>query len=140
MVCSHVDDLIIGGERGHAAWLMEELEKKFTLSGGVLIPISDQNAMEPVRFLKKRNFFIAQGVVISPHEKYISELIKLHGLEQRKPKPTPDISYDNLDGPELSDMDKHLFRSSMGTPLPVTGQGGHTTCRAKCQRSWHSRG
>ena len=58
VVCSHVDDLIIGGERGDAAWLMEELEKKFTLSGGVLIPTSDQNPMEPVRFLKKRHFLM----------------------------------------------------------------------------------
>ena len=71
--CSHVDDLIIGGERGDAAWVIEELQKKFTLSGGVLIPTSDQNPIEPIRFLKKHHFFTAHGVVIFLQGKQTSE-------------------------------------------------------------------
>ena len=94
--------------------------------------------MEPIRFLKKRHFFTANGVVISPHEKYISELIKLHGLEHRKPKPTPDIGYDNLDGPELSDIDRHLFRSSMGTLLYLSQDRVDTQHAVRNLSQWMS--
>eukprot|EP00435_Cladocopium_sp_Y103_P046207 s2986_g13.t1 len=77
---------------------------------------ADQDPKEPVRFLKKRHFFTGAGVVISPHEKYIEELVKAHRVENRKPKATPDIAFWNvLDGDELDDEEKHTFRSSMCT-------------------------
>jgi hypothetical protein len=94
-----VDDLVVCGERGDAAWLVEELQKKFTISGGVLLPSSGQSPDEPVRFLKRRYCFAASGVVIAPHEKYIEELVKAHQMQNRNPKATPDITgrYGNLD-------------------------------------------
>ena len=99
------------------AWLVNELEKKFILSGGGLVPAADQDPKEPARFLKKRHFFTRGGVVISPHEKYIKELVKAHRVENRKPKATPDIALECLDGEELDEVEKHKFRSSMGTLL-----------------------
>eukprot|EP00435_Cladocopium_sp_Y103_P042256 s218_g11.t1 len=74
----------------------------------------EKDPKEPVRFLKKRHFFTGAGVVISPHEKYIEELVKAHRSENRKPKATPDIALECLDGDELEDEEKHIFRSSMG--------------------------
>ena len=56
-------------------------------------------------------------MIIAPHEKYITELVKDLNMANRKPKATPDIAMDSLDGPELSDEDKHVFRSCMGTLL-----------------------
>eukprot|EP00435_Cladocopium_sp_Y103_P000040 s2725_g1.t1 len=117
VLCSHVDDLIVCGSQGDVAWLVNELEQRFTLSGGGLVPAADQDPKEPVRFLKKRHFFTGAGVVISPLEKYIEGLVKAHKMENRKPKATPDIALDCLDGDELDDVDKHTFRSSMGTLL-----------------------
>ena len=117
VLCSQVDDLIVCGAQGDVAWLINELEKKFTLSGGGLVPAADQDPKEPVRFLKERHFFTGGGVVISPHEKYIEELVKAHRLENRKPKATPDIALECLDGEELDEIEKHNFRSSMGTLL-----------------------
>lgn len=69
-MCSHVGDLIAGGEQRELAWLIAELEKKFTMSGGELLPHPEQDPGAPVRFLKRRHFFTFQGVV-SPHEKYV---------------------------------------------------------------------
>ena len=62
VLCSHVDDLVVCGERGDAAWLVDELEKKFTISGGTLVPSDGQDPKEPIRFLKKRHFFTSAGV------------------------------------------------------------------------------
>ena len=81
----------------------------------------------------------AHGVVISPHEKYISELVKLHGMEHRKPEQTPDIGYDSLDGPGLFDMDKHLFRSSMGTLLYLSQDRVDIQHAARNLSQWMSR-
>ena len=61
VLCSHVDDLIVCGAQGDVAWLVSELEKKFTLSGGGLVPAADQDPKDPVRFLKKRHFFTNGG-------------------------------------------------------------------------------
>ena len=81
VLCSHVDDLVVGGTRDAVSWLVKELKSKFTLQGGDLIPADDQDDMEPVRFLKKRHYFTQAGVIISPHEKYADELVKLYGLQ-----------------------------------------------------------
>ena len=84
----------------------------------------------------RENRSTAHGVVISPHEKYISELVKLHGMEHRKPEQTPDIGYDSLDGPGLFDMDKHLFRSSMGTLLYLSQDRVDTQHAARNLSQW----
>ena len=91
ILCSHVDDLVVGGEREAVEWLVAALKSKLTLQGGELIPAEDQDDQEPVRFLKKRHFFTHAGVIISPHEKYADELVQLYGLQHRKPKATPDV-------------------------------------------------
>ena len=75
VLCSHVDDLILGGERGAVEWLVSELKERFTLQGGDIIPGEDQDPSEPVRFLKKRHVFKQAGVIIIPHEKYIEETL-----------------------------------------------------------------
>ena len=98
VLCSHVDDLVVCGSQGDVAWLVNELEKKFTLSGGGLVPAADQDPKDPVRFLKKRHFFTSRGVVISPYEKSFEELVKACRLENKKPKATPDIALECLDG------------------------------------------
>ena len=56
-------------------------------------------------------------MITARQEKYITELVKDLRMANRKPKATPDIAMDSLDGPELSDEDKHVFRSCMGTLL-----------------------
>ena len=117
VVCSHVDDLILAGERQDLAWLVDELSQKFTISGGELYPQGDQSPTEPVRFLKRRHFFTPQGVVISPHEKYIEELVDLYQLHGKGVKATPDVAPVAGVGKELNDQEKHRFRSGMGTLL-----------------------
>ena len=72
-MCSHVDDLILCGERKELIWLVGEIEKRFTISGGDIVPSPGQDPQEPVRFLKKRHYFRTNGVVIAPHEKYVDE-------------------------------------------------------------------
>ena len=57
--CSHVDDLVLCGQREDFVWLVEELEKKFTVSGGEIIPSPEQDLFKPVRFLKRRHFFLS---------------------------------------------------------------------------------
>jgi len=54
-----------------------ELEQRFTISGGEVIPSSDQNPQDAIRFLKKRHFFTLHGVVVAPRKKYVDGLIKL---------------------------------------------------------------
>ena len=117
VLCSHVDDLVVGGTRDAVSWLVKELKSKFTLQGGDLIPADDQDDMEPVRFLKKRHYFTQAGVIISPHEKYADELVKLYGLQHRRPKTTPDVSGEIFESEELDEKSKHCFRSAMGTLL-----------------------
>eukprot|EP00435_Cladocopium_sp_Y103_P051699 s1657_g16.t1 len=117
VICSHVDDLVLCGERPGLEWLVEELKKKFTMQGGEILPTADQDPHEPIRFLKKRHFFTEAGIVISPHEKYTEELLKLYGLESRKAKATPDMACENYESPELNEEGKHRFRSAMGTLL-----------------------
>lgn len=117
VVCSHVRDLIISGEQRELAWLVNELEKKFTLSGGELWPQADQDPEMPVRFLKRRHFFTPQGVVVAAHEKYVEELVKLYGLQGRAPRATPDVPSEGGLGKELNEEEKHRFRSGMGTLL-----------------------
>ena len=117
ILCSHVDDLVLCGERGELTWLIEELKKRMTLQGGEILPSPDQDEQEPIRFLKRRHFFTKAGIVISHHENYAEELVKLYGLEARKPKTTPDVSCENYDLKQLNDKGKHKFRSAMGTLL-----------------------
>ena len=64
----------------------DRAKEKFTMPGGEIFPTSDQDPNEPIRFLKKRHFFTEAGIVISPHEKYPEELLKLYGLEGKKSK------------------------------------------------------
>ena len=64
VLCSHVDDLVVGGEREAVEWLVAALKSKLTLQGGELIPAEDQDDQEPVRFLKKRHFFTQAGVIM----------------------------------------------------------------------------
>ena len=58
--------------------------------------------------------------MISPHEMYAEELVKLYGLEARRPKTTPDVSCQNYDSKELDEKGKHKFRSAMGTLLNLS--------------------
>ena len=120
VICSHVDDLILAGEKRELAWLMDELEKKFTMSGGELLPQADQDPNEPVRFLKRRHFFTPQGVVVSPHEKYVDELLKLYQLHGKSSRATPDVPTGDGSGRELDEEEKFKFRSGMGTLLYVS--------------------
>ena len=43
ILCSHVDDLVLCGERGDLEWLVIELKKKFSMQGGEIFPTSDQD-------------------------------------------------------------------------------------------------
>ena len=113
ILCSHVDDLVLCGQRGDLEWLVIELKKKFTI-GGEIFPMSDQDPNEPIRFLKKRHFFTEAGIVISPHEKYSEELLKLYGKKEKR-KATPDMACENYESAELNEEGKHRFRSAMGT-------------------------
>lgn len=47
VVCSRVDDLIVGGEQREVAWLVSEPEKRFTFSGGEQLPQADQDPEAP---------------------------------------------------------------------------------------------
>ena len=106
VLCTHVDDLILAGTQSDLEWCTEELKKKLTISDSGLIPRLHQSPREAVRFLKKRHFFVDEGLVTCPHEKYIPHLIDLYQVRGRKPKVTPEVTRDCLDGPELSDMGK----------------------------------
>ena len=87
-----------------------------TMQGGEIFPMSDQDPNEPIRFLKKRHFFTEAGIVISPHEKYSEELLKLYGKKEKR-KATPDMACENYESAELNEEGKHRFRSAMGTLL-----------------------
>ena len=54
---------------------------------------------------------------MSPHERYVDDLIKMFQVEGYKPKPTPDLSHWSGDDGELEPGEAHLFRSAMGTLL-----------------------
>ena len=103
ILCSHVDDLVLCGERGELEWLIEELKKRMTLRGGDVLPSADHDEQEPIRFLKGRHFFTMAGIVIR----------KLYGLEARKPRKTPDINGAVYDAKELDEKGKYKFRSAM---------------------------
>jgi len=117
ILCSHVDDLVVGGEREAVQWLVAALKSRLTLQGGDLIPAKEQDDQDPVRFLKKRHFFTQAGVIISSHEKYADELVQLYGLQHRKPKTTPDVSGEIFESEELDEKGKRRLRSAMGTLL-----------------------
>ena len=51
--------------------------KHFTVSGGEVLPVPDQNPHDAVRFLKKRHYFTQHGVIVAAHEKYVEELVEL---------------------------------------------------------------
>ena len=65
---------------------------------GDSVPAPDQDPQEAVRFLKKCDFFTAEGVVVAPHEKYVDEMFQVEGY---KSKPTPDISQWSGDDGEM---------------------------------------
>ena len=113
VLCSHVDDLILGGEREAVEWFVSELKGKFTLQGGEIVPAKDQDPGEPIRFLKKRHLFTEAGVIVSPHERYTEELVTLYGWQHRKPRGTPDMSSEDFASKELDEKSKHRFRSAM---------------------------
>ena len=134
-VCSHVDDLVLCGEKEDLEWLVMELRKRFTLQGGEILPRPGQDPNEPIRFLKKRHFFTQAGIVISPHERYTQDLLKLYSLEGRKSKSTPDVSCEDYDSQELDDAGKHRFRSAMGTLLYLSQDRvdlQHAVCQTDC--------
>eukprot|EP00435_Cladocopium_sp_Y103_P006433 s4658_g2.t1 len=62
VLCSYVDDLVLCGERGDLQWLIGEIEKKFIISGGEVVPGPEQDPNEAVHFLKKRHYFTQHGV------------------------------------------------------------------------------
>jgi hypothetical protein len=117
VVCSHVDDLVLAGEESDLLWAIGGLKRNFTVSGGEVFPQPDQKEDEAIRFLKKRHYFTEAGVVTAPHETYVEELIKLYGLQNHKPKSTPDHVQHDAVIKELNEQDKHRFRSGMGTLL-----------------------
>eukprot|EP00435_Cladocopium_sp_Y103_P039714 s3453_g10.t1 len=113
ILCSHVDDLVLCGERRDLEWLLEELKKKCTLQGGDVLPSADQDDHEPIRFLKKRRYFTKAGIVISPHEKYTEELINLYGLQARKPENTMILrSWIKLENTGLDRLWVHYYTSA----------------------------
>ena len=82
--------------------MVGEIEKRFTISSGDVVPSPHQDPREPVRFLKKRCCFTTNGVLIAPHERYVDELVKLYDLGAYKPKATPDMAQWNGEDGELS--------------------------------------
>lgn len=84
--------------------MVGEIEKRFTISSGDVVPSPHQDPREPVRFLKKRCCFTTNGVLIAPHERYVDELVKLYDLGAYKPKATPDMAQWNGEDGELSVM------------------------------------
>ena len=112
-VC-HVDDLIIAGKVERLEWLSEVMKKKFSESG--ILPTDHQAEDEAVRCLKKRHFFTSAGVAITPHEKYIPNLLQLYQLDKRSGKASPESGQDNLEGaPDeiLEGADQFRFRSAL---------------------------
>ena len=117
VICTHVDDLILAGKPEDLVWCTDALKQRFTISESGLVPQKDQSPKEAVRFLKKRHYFVEEGLVVCPHEKYIPGLIELYNLENKRAKVTPDIPKDNLESAELTELGKKRFRSAMGTLL-----------------------
>ena len=96
----HVDDLVIAGREMDVEWCLAQLRERFEISEGGIFPTV--NPKEPVRFLKRRRFFTADGIVIMPHERYIKGLVAMYELQNRRGKPTPDGAVSMMDlGEEL---------------------------------------
>ena len=62
---------------------------------------------------------------MSPHERYTEELVKLYGLQHRKPKGTPDVSSEDFAPKDLDEKSTHRFRSAMGTLLYLSQDRVH---------------
>ena len=119
VLCAHVDDLAIAGMKEDITWCLDALRSKFEVSGGDIHPGIHNDPDESILFLKRRHF-TKQGVILKTHERYIPSLLKLYGLENRRPKPTPDGSVVKLDsGEPLADDEKKRFRSALGTLLYI---------------------
>ena len=116
---------VLWGIRGELMWLIEELRKRVTLQGGDVLPAPDHDEQEPIRFLKKRHSSPRRG--LCPREKYAEELVKLHGLVNRKPKTTPDISGEVYDSKEL-DEEVQVQISNGYALVPEPSSGGFSTC------------
>ena len=121
-VC-HVDDLIVAGEECSIEWLLEAMRSRFVLSESGILPKAGQQEDEPVRCLKKRHYFTANGIVIMPHEKYIPSLMELYKLEHRGGRATPESTHVSLEGPPEDVLDgesQFRFRSALGTLLYIS--------------------
>jgi hypothetical protein len=90
------------------------------LQDGDLIPAEDQDDHEPARFLKKRHFFTQAGVIISPHEKYADELVRVDACSTGNPKQLPMSVERSLC--RRSWMRKGLSLSYGYTSVPQPGQ------------------
>ena len=74
-----------------------------------------------MRFLKRRYYFVKDGIIAKTHEKYVPSLVKTYNLENRRGKGTPEGSMQQLDvGEPLSFEAKRKFRSALGTLLYLT--------------------
>ena len=102
---------------GVVRWKRGKVYPNYVMSGGGVIPELGQDAQDPVRFLKRRYYLTPAGLVISPHEKYIGELVGLYALEARAAKATPDGSAKEDSGIGLDEEETKTFRSGMGTLL-----------------------
>ena len=122
MVC-HVDDLIVAGAPTQLTWFLEKMRDKFVISALGVLPQPGQAEDEPIRCLKKKHYFTAEGIVVVPHEKYAPSLVELYPLTHRAGKATPESTQLDLEGPPedaLAGGDQHMFRSALGTLLYIS--------------------
>ena len=109
----HMDDFYATGPK--AALL--ELEKKLHEKIKMKSQIHENSVGEKWTHLKRTREVMDGGIFLTPRGKYISDLLKMLGLEECNPAPTPYLCSEVKEGNKLSGESLRIYRAGVGIAL-----------------------
>ena len=115
---AHVDDIQLLATKEEGERLVKNFKQKFNLT--VQGPCGAGCEEDAVYFLKRRYEYNRDGLTVSMGNKYIEKLVELLGLQQKKPRTTPEPAYEEDVSPELEGEERQRFATAVGILLYIS--------------------
>ena len=109
----HMDDFYATGHKA----ALQELEKKLREKIKMKSQIHANSVGEKWTHLKRTREIMDGGIFLTPRGKYISDLLKMLGLEECNPAPTPYLCSEVKEGNKLSGESLRIYRAGVGIAL-----------------------
>jgi len=113
-VVTHVDDFLVGGEKGELKWFQKEIKKEFDIKAAILGDEYDEQ--KEVQFLGRRLTWTRGGIRYEADPKHVETLLREWDMKDAKAVSTPGVNEDKYkqdDEKELSKTEGTRYRRAV---------------------------